>query len=124
MPDGQQRPVPGSSIIVGPWGAQAWVPFAATWWLTGNGTDPATLQLNNPLEANLVRLRARRLGPAGYAISVTVTESQIGFGPVATRAINGGQHRLMGRLQVEATPPRLLAHGRGRHRLSSDWTRR
>ncbi len=99
-PQEETRPVPASEILVGPLGAQAGVPFKDTWSLTGNGANPTTLQLNNPLVQNLVRLRARQLGPAGHAITVNVTESELIAIDLESIAADGSEKRLVGRVRI------------------------
>ena len=71
---GETRSVPATHILVGPLGAQAWVPFTRQWHLSG-GDDPkpATLQLNDPDAPAIVLLRARLPSPEGNRIAVNVT---------------------------------------------------
>lgn len=98
---GEARPVPGSEILAGPLGAQAWVPFKGTWPLTGNDEDPAALQLNNPLAPSLVRLRARRAGGTAHAIAVTVTESDLTVVNPDLIVADGSSARLVGRIRAD-----------------------
>lgn len=118
-PDSASRPVSGSDILVGPLGAQAWVPFEGTWHLTGDDVEPAALQLNNPLAPSLVRLHARRGGTEGHAIAVAVTESDLaGPHPHPARAPQAGEGRggsadgsparLVGRVRAEGGAYRLV----------------
>ena len=109
--DGETRPVPGSEILVGPLGAQAWVPFEGAWYLTGNDEDPAALQLNNPLAPSLVRLRARRAGASSHAIAVTVAESDLTAASPEPTVADGSPARLVGR---------VLAHEEGYHLLDAN----
>jgi hypothetical protein len=99
--DGEARPVPGSEILAGPLGAQAWVPFKGTCPLTGNDEDPAALQLNNPLAPSLVRLRARRVGGTAHAIAVTVTESDLTVVNPDLIVADGSPARLVGRIRAD-----------------------
>lgn len=94
--DGVRRPVPGSRILVGPLGAQAWVPFEGTWSLTG-GPRSSELQLNNPLASAIVILRAQQ---STDEISVSVIESDLTqAGPQLTDA-NSSAASLIGRVQA------------------------
>jgi hypothetical protein len=97
-PDGGTRVVPGSRILVGPLGSQAWVPFSDEWYLVGDGGQPASLQLNNPLATAIVLLRAREIGTP---VSVRVTESKLAkyaHQPVETA---DGLTRLAGRVHSQ-----------------------
>jgi hypothetical protein len=90
--------VKGEDILVGPLGGQAFVPFKGTWHMTGNGNEPAGLQLNDPLAARIVRLRTRRA--AGQEIAVEVKESDcVAIDPEAK---NLGSHQLplIGRIRA------------------------
>jgi len=90
--DGKTRSVPGSRILVGPLGAQAWVPFNGTWKLTGETDDAASLQLNNPLARAIVLLRAKS---SEGEIAVSVTETDLtGLPSLPT----DGDTRLVGRV--------------------------
>jgi hypothetical protein len=71
----EPKSIAGDHILVGPKGVQAHVPFEGAWYLTGNGNEPAGLQLNNPMAPRIVRLQARRSASAGHEISVEVKES-------------------------------------------------
>ncbi len=65
----------GNKILVGPLGGQAFVPFTGAWNMTGNGDEPASLQLNNPMAPRIVRLKAQRA--TGHKIAVEVKESNL-----------------------------------------------
>src|SRR6185503_16454268 len=73
-PDGSRSTVPGSQILVGPLGAQVWVPFEKTWQLVNDVEHPAELQLNNPKAASIVLLRARQ---TESKVEVQVAESDL-----------------------------------------------
>jgi hypothetical protein len=75
---GKTRDVPGNEILVGPLGTQAVIPFEGDSPLSGNGSQPPSLQLNNPSGPWLLRLRARVMEPASRAVSVSVTDSSAG----------------------------------------------
>lgn len=94
----ESRTIPAHKILVGPLGAQAIIPYADPWTLTGNQTQPATLQLNNPTTPMLVILRARLSGAAGHNIQVTVTASAPGATELPDVA-SGAEARLVGRLR-------------------------
>jgi hypothetical protein len=64
-------------VLVGPLGSQNWVPFDGTWNLSGDDNQPPALQLNNPLAANIVQLKARAAVHPGNGIGVRVTEAAI-----------------------------------------------
>ncbi len=106
--DGARRPVPGSHILTGPLGAQAWLPFAGEWRLSGDDDDPATLQLNNPLAPSVVVLRARRRGPDGNRISVSVAEAHLTPQPPLPSAEGVQVMRLAGRVLADAAGYRLV----------------
>lgn len=116
-PDGKPRSVPGSEILVGPLGAQVWVPFENEWQLSGDDDEPAALQLNNPLAPGLVRLRARWVGARGGAITVSVTESDLAAPlphppPQAEEGkgegADGSPTRLVGRVRADEGRYRLV----------------
>lgn len=95
--DGTKSLVPGSQIMVGPLGAQAWVPFKEPWSLGDDVDHSATLQLNNPLAPAIVLLRAQQ---SGNRIEVSVVESDlahVGPPPVA----DGNIASLLGRLSAD-----------------------
>ncbi|MEJ2559960.1 MAG: hypothetical protein P8186_27825, partial [Anaerolineae bacterium] len=102
-PLGERRPVPGPGLMVGPLGAQTIVPSTQTWSLTGNKSDQATLQLNNPAAPHLVQLRAHKPGEAGLAIQVTVRESSEAASTLEANGLDGRDSRLIGRIQREGT---------------------
>jgi hypothetical protein len=90
---GQAYPVPGSKILVGPIGAQAWVPFDKPWVLTGDGF----LQLNNPQARGVVRLT--NLHPKTQ-ITVDTLEHDISSPTNQTIEANGELARLVGRVKT------------------------
>lgn len=96
--EGKSRSVPGSRILVGPLGAQAWVPFNGTWRLSGETGDAATLQLNNPLARAIVLLRAKQ---SGGKITVSVSESDLTRLTSPPAVSDGGDARLVGRMRVD-----------------------
>jgi hypothetical protein len=111
-PDGTVSPVPGSRILAGPLGSQAWVPFSGVWNLTGGDTDNwASLQLNNPQTAEITVLRALRRGVQGDNIAVTV--SRAAFPPIVAVVPDGGLATLVGRLHLEAGVYSLRDGGNG-----------
>jgi hypothetical protein len=107
-PDGAVCSVPGSEVLVGPLGAQAWVPFQGNWRLTGDDENPATLQLNNPLAPCLVRLHVRQAGPPGRVITVSVVESDLSNVEPQPITADGYPARLVGRVRADAGAYRLV----------------
>lgn len=107
-PDGETCRVLGSKILVGPLGAQAWVPFEGTWHLSGNDDAPATLQLNNPLAPNIVALRARQPEVAGDQVDVAVTEHQLTLDSSGPPVADGTPARLVGRVRADEETYRLV----------------
>jgi hypothetical protein len=70
------RSVPSSQILVGPVGAQVWVPFQNSHPLRQD-SNSHSLQLNNPLAASIVRLRALDADISHPQIRVTVRDSAL-----------------------------------------------
>lgn len=98
---GKTRAVPADALLVGPLGAQVWVPFDGAWHLSGDAADPPSLQLNNPLARDIVWLQARESLVDATAVSVRVTPANIAptqFDPVAQDG------------QVVAANGRITAH--------------
>jgi len=96
--DGAATAVPGSQILTGPLGTQAWVPFTGSWHFTGGSADDwASLQLNNPDASSLVVLRARQRGASGDSIACSVVEAAVPAGVVVPVA-GTSKVRLMGKL--------------------------
>ena len=93
---------------VGPLGAQAWVPFAGTWHLSGDEEYSPSLQLNNPPADNIVRLQARQAIEPGQAIVVTVTEGEIGSVELDPVADDGQVVTLSGRIRTGTVGTQLL----------------
>jgi hypothetical protein len=104
-PAGEPRPVPGRQMLVGPLGAQAWVPFTDPWQLSGDGGPPPALQLNNPQADQVVWLPARQSVVPGQAVSVMVEDSDIPPATFDPLAADGQWVTLAGRLQVAEEPP-------------------
>jgi len=100
---GATRPVPPREIIVGPLGAQAWVPYEGAWRLSGDH-DPPSLQLNDPLSGRIVLLEALPSGDAGKDVAVSVAEAALQDWPMPP-ASGGGQATLRGQV-TEDDPPR------------------
>lgn len=71
------RSVPSSQILVGPVGTRVWVPFRDNQPLRHDSNSQITLQLNNPLAANIVRLRALDSDTSHPQIQVTVQDSTL-----------------------------------------------
>lgn len=95
-PDGTKRFLPGSQVLVGPLGSQAWVPFKDEWRLIAKPGQPTTLQLNNPLASSIVLLRARK--PTDV-VAVSVIESDLAKLDPPPLA-DGSSARLVGRVAV------------------------
>ncbi|HAJ64466.1 MAG TPA: hypothetical protein DCP31_38900 [Cyanobacteria bacterium UBA8543] len=112
---GESRLLPGTDILVGPIGAQTWVPFAKCKYLSGDDTS-ASLQLNNPLAPNIVVLRAAQRSPIiGNQITVAVKEATIPADNSHSGSLVGqlshqqGMYRLLG--QNQAVLAQLQAGG-------------
>jgi hypothetical protein len=97
-PDGQTHPVAGTQILIGPTGAQTWVPFEGTWRLSGDGHQPPALQLNNPQAPNIVRLKALARTDE---VTVTAAESDISSLPAAPLEADGKLQGLVGRVKSD-----------------------
>jgi hypothetical protein len=108
---GVVRPVQGNQMLVGPLGGQTWVPFAGSWQLSGDGTEPPTLQLNNPLAVNVVRMQARRAVQPGNGVGVQVAEAAVG--PITLDAVRDDG-------QVVAVNGRIQATDEGYQLLDAD----
>jgi hypothetical protein len=106
-PSGPPRRVVGGRLLAGPLGPQAWVPFAGSWRLAGNRWHPE-LQLNDPLEPGLVRLRARDGDPAGREIAVAVAEATA---DASAPAVPAAAARIVARLRRDGPGYRLEANG-------------
>ncbi len=102
-PHGDVRPVSGSQMLVGPLGAQTWVPFAGAWRLSGDAEGPPSLQLNNPLGDNIVQLQARYGIESGQAVNVAVTEADIKTIPFDAVAEDGQVVTINGRVRATTT---------------------
>lgn len=101
--DGTATPVKGCDIWVGPFGAQGVVPFTDSRRLCLDAKGQSSLQLDNPLTSDLVRLRTQA-GITQDQLTVTVTAADLNaLGPEAISA-----DALVGRLQVEATNIQIL----------------
>ncbi|MDZ8055391.1 MAG: hypothetical protein RMX68_025020 [Aulosira sp. ZfuVER01] len=97
---GTTRTVSGREILVGPIGAQTWIPFAETKNLSNDNIP--TLQLNNPFAPNIVLLRAaNRPGIIGNQITVSVREAAI---PAVSERLGG----FIGQIRVAEGAYRLL----------------
>ncbi len=103
--DGKTRPVPTDAILVGPLGAQTFVPFKGDWSLTSEGRGPATLQLNNPHASSIVLLRVRE---PGNEVTVNVLESNLTSASSSPMEADGSTARLVGRLKVDEEEYRLV----------------
>ena len=100
--DGSSRSIPGSQILAGSLGVQAWLSDGDARLSGGDATKPAQVQLNNPRADRLAVLRAYHLGQQGNRILVRVTEAALA--PTAPPAIvDGGHIRLVGRLARDGT---------------------
>lgn len=103
---GETRPLAGTDILVGPIGAQTWIPFAESKYLSGDQSS-ASLQLNNPLSPNIIVLRAaQRSGIIGNQITVAVREATIPADHTHPGCLVGqlrreqGMYRLLGQNQA------------------------
>jgi hypothetical protein len=94
--DGQSHPIDSAKILVGPLGAQAWVPFEKTWSLTG--ADERSLQLNNPPAQSIVLLNG--LNPEDE-ITIDVLESDLSSLPAVVPTSEGEPGQLIGRLKSQ-----------------------
>jgi hypothetical protein len=105
---GAAHPVPGDQMLIGPLGGQAWVPFAETWHLSGDGAEPPALQLNNPLAANVVQVQARQAIQPGNGVGVQVTEAAVD--PITLDAVgdDGQMVAVNGRIESTADGYQLL----------------
>lgn len=98
------RRIPGDRILVGPLGSQTWVPFEGTWPLSGDVTNPPSLQLNNPQANHIVQLHARQTVETGEAIQVAVTEGTLTPSGVDPVREDGRQVVMKGRVQTAPIP--------------------
>lgn len=114
--EGKTRPVPADKILVGPFGAQAFVPFEKEknekgvlveriWSLTSEGRGPATLQLNNPQASSIALLQVRE---HGNEVTVKVLESDLATASSPQAEADGSAARVVGRLKVEKEEYRLV----------------
>lgn len=101
--DGITREIPGSQILVGPFGTQALAPFETTWTLTGS--ERPSLQLNNPRASSIVVLKGLR---AGNEINVDILESDIRALPAAVIDTEAEVSRLTGRVEISNGGFRLV----------------
>ncbi len=106
--NGTMRPVPSTQILVGPLGGQVWVPFAGTAPLRQDAEHQLTLQLNNPLTAQIVHLRARQADPDPSDITVKVVESTPIIVTPANVIANGNVVTLVGRVHRQNTTDQLV----------------
>lgn len=114
-PDGEKRRVGGRQILVGPLGAQAWLPFEGEWQLSGDGGPPAALQLNNPQANHVARLQARQAIAPGQAIRVAVVDAEVPAAELDPLEADGQRVRVAGRIQAsdEEPPVYRLADAEG-----------
>jgi hypothetical protein len=113
-PSGEIRRIPGRQMLVGPLGAQAWLPFPGAWQLSGDGGPPPALQLNNPQASHIVWLHARQSVTPGQAVSVRVADSAIPPNTFDPATAEGQWLSLSGRVTVDDEPPIYrLADGTG-----------
>lgn len=91
---GATHAIAGSQILVGPIGAQAWVPFEGICTLTGS--PQPSLQLNNPQAPAIALLKS--LQP-GTEVTVDVLESDISSLPPVVIENDGEEVRLVGRVK-------------------------
>ena len=97
---GSERRIEPTKILVGPIGTQVFVPFDGAYGFRQDGRQQATLQLNSPWAAQIVRLRA----PADVADDLTLTvKSHHLQGAVALPEADE-QVKLLGRLQLSPEP--------------------
>ncbi|GAB4373067.1 MAG: hypothetical protein Kow0042_16760 [Calditrichia bacterium] len=99
--DGNQHPVGGEHIQVGPIGSQIRVPYNGMRRLTQSTAFSSTLQLNNPLGPNIVELRARTDLADPHQIVVGVQASPVTGKVEPTLPQANEPVRLKGRLQIE-----------------------
>jgi hypothetical protein len=106
--DGAKEPLPAARILVGPLGAQAWVPFAGEWRLAGGDAEhAATLLLNHAAANRLVEIRARRRGSQENNIRLQVREAVLG--PAGPMPVPAGQLvRLAGKVSATSAGYRLV----------------
>ncbi len=106
--EGEPYPVSASEILVGPLGAQAFVPFEGDWRLTSEGRGPATLQLNNSLASAVALLQVRE---PGTEVTVNVLESKLTSPPPPLPEADGSTARVVGRVRVDKEEYRLVDAG-------------
>jgi hypothetical protein len=106
--EGKKRPIPKSKILVGPLGAQAFVPFTGTWSLAGEGRQSATLQLNNPQATAIVLLQSRQ---PRDEVTVSAVESDITSPSTQTTEADGNPARLVGRVKRDKEEFHLVDAG-------------
>jgi hypothetical protein len=99
-PAGARRRVSGRQMLVGPLGAQAWVPFEGSWQLSGDGGPPPALQLNNPQANYIVWLHARQAIVPGQAVSVAVSDADLPPADLDAVEADGQKVSLPGRIQA------------------------
>jgi hypothetical protein len=102
-PNGMTRMIESDRILVGPLGGQVWVPFAGEAPLNQDAEEQITLTLNNPLAAQIVRLRARRLDAEPVDLKVTVVESAPILVMPSSVIANGSEVTLVGRVRLQTS---------------------
>jgi hypothetical protein len=105
--NGVARSVAGDRILVSPLGGQVWVPFSGAAPLNQDAEHQLTLHLNNPLSAQIVRLRALQSEPDRGDISVTVMETRLSITSVNTIG-NGSAIKQVGRIRLQSNTARLV----------------
>lgn len=106
--NGATRRVPSDRILVGPLGGQVWVPFVGAAPLNQDTEHQLTLQLNNPLAAQIVRLRARQADQDTGEITVTVVESAPIIVTPTNEIANGSKVILTGRVRTQSSTVQLV----------------
>jgi len=106
--NGATRKVPSDRILVGPLGGQVWVPFAGAAPLNQDTEHQLTLQLNNPLAAQIVHLRARQTDQDTGEITVKVVESAPIIITPANAIVNESEVTLIGRVRTQANTVQLV----------------
>jgi hypothetical protein len=109
--DGTTRSVASDRILISPLGGQVWVPFTGIAPLHRDANQQLSLNLNNPLSAEIVQLRARQSEQTseqtGEDISVTVVESRLTIAGVIPNHA-GHVTDQIGRVRMQGNTVRLV----------------